>query len=93
VSTLSAEIERSRTRSGRITAPAIHPVVRTGAPAADAILRYAEEEGADLIVLGTRGFGAIRRALIGSVASTIARRAPCPILLVPPVLWRGEVRG
>ncbi len=90
---LRREIERSYARIGQAPDLSILPVIRHGGPPADVILRYAQEVEADLVVLGTRGFGAIRRALIGSVASTIARRAPCPILLVPPVLWRGEERG
>lgn len=90
---IGREIERSRTRLGPIAELPILPVVRQGRPPAEAILNYLEEVEADLVVLGTRGFGAIRRALIGSVASTIARRAACPVLLVPPVLWKGEERG
>jgi nucleotide-binding universal stress UspA family protein len=90
---LHREIERSRARIGEPTATTIQPVIRRGNSPAEEILRYATEMEADLVVLGTRGFGAIRRALIGSVASNIAHQAPCPILLVPPVLWRGEVRG
>jgi nucleotide-binding universal stress UspA family protein len=90
---LLREIARSEARSNHDLAPSIRPVVRYGRPPAEAILHYLEEVDADLVVLGTRGFGAIRRALIGSVASTIARRALCPILLVPPVLWKGEERG
>jgi nucleotide-binding universal stress UspA family protein len=51
------------------------------------IVRYAERHSTDLLVLGTHGYGAVRRALIGSVASTVARRAHCSVLLVPPALW------
>ncbi len=57
---------------------------------AEEILRAARENGADLLVLGTHGRGAISRALIGSVASGVARRARCPVLLVPPAMWRRE---
>jgi nucleotide-binding universal stress UspA family protein len=90
---LNREIDRSYQRVSRAPDVTIRPVIRHGGTPASAILRYVEEVEADLVVLGTRGFGAIRRALIGSVASTIARSAPCPILLVPPVLWRGGERG
>ena len=58
-------------------------VIRTALPA-DEILRLSAE-GTDLIVLGTQGRSALRRALIGSVTSTVARQAACPVLLVPPV--------
>jgi nucleotide-binding universal stress UspA family protein len=39
-----------------------------------------------LLVLGTHGYGAIGRALIGSVTSRVVRAATCPMLLVPPQL-------
>ncbi|HEU4455704.1 MAG TPA: universal stress protein [Longimicrobium sp.] len=54
---------------------------------AEEIVRYAREQGADLVVLATHGHGALKRALIGSVASAVARAAPCPVLLVPPSRW------
>ena len=37
------------------------------------------------VVLGTHGHSGLRRALIGSVASAVARSAPVPVLLVPPL--------
>lgn len=64
-------------------------VVWGGGPA-EALARYAREEGVGLLVLGTHGRGAVARALLGSVASGVARRAPCPVLLVPPKVWRAE---
>jgi nucleotide-binding universal stress UspA family protein len=60
-----------------------------GEPPAEEIVRYAEDNRADLIVLGTHGYGAVRRAVIGSVASEVARRASCAVLLVPPQAWDG----
>ncbi|HZG62742.1 MAG TPA: universal stress protein [Rubrobacteraceae bacterium] len=42
----------------------------------------AEEVGAGLIVMGSRGLGGIKRALIGSVSGSIVRYAHCPILVV-----------
>ena len=47
-----------------------------------AILSTAEEVGADLIVLGTRGRTGIRRVLLGSVAEDVLRRAKCSVLVV-----------
>lgn len=64
-----------------------HEVVCCDAPVADEIVRMAEEDGTDLVVLATHGYGALARALIGSIASAVARRAPCPVLLVPPRMW------
>lgn len=64
--------------------------VRWGQSAVDEITRLAGEDHADLIVIGTHGHGPLRRFLIGSVASGVARRALCSVLLVPPSMWRQE---
>jgi nucleotide-binding universal stress UspA family protein len=50
--------------------------------AAPALLRYAEEEDVDLIVMGTHGRSGARRMLLGSVAEEVVREAPCPVLIV-----------
>jgi nucleotide-binding universal stress UspA family protein len=42
----------------------------------------AEEIGAGLIVLGSRGWGGIRRALMGSVSDSVVRHSHCPVLVV-----------
>ena len=44
------------------------------------IPRLAEEEQADLIVMGTHGRTGLTRLLMGSVAEAVVRRAPCPVL-------------
>jgi nucleotide-binding universal stress UspA family protein len=54
---------------------------RVGSPAAE-IVAQAEEAGAGLVVLGSRGLGAMRRALMGSVSDSVVRHAPCPALVV-----------
>jgi nucleotide-binding universal stress UspA family protein len=46
------------------------------------IVRLAEELGAGLIVMGSRGLGGIRRALMGSVSDSVVRHAHCPVLVV-----------
>ena len=46
------------------------------------ILRTAENEHADMIVMGTHGRRGVRRWLLGSVAAHVVRRAPCPVLTV-----------
>ena len=48
-----------------------------------AILRAVESLKPDLVVLGTRGHGRFRRALLGSVASEVLRAVQCDVLLVP----------
>lgn len=57
---------------------------------AEEIVRFSAESLADMIVMGTHGYGALKRALLGSVASGVVRRAACPVLLVPPALWRAR---
>lgn len=47
---------------------------------AGAIVRFAESEHVDLIVLGTHGRSGLSRLLMGSVAEVIVRRAHCPVL-------------
>ena len=51
---------------------------------AQQILRVAEDIDAGLIVMGTRGRGGVRRALMGSVCDTVVRHAHCPVLVVRP---------
>ncbi len=46
------------------------------------ILHLAEELSAGLIVMGTRGLGGIRRALMGTVSDSVVRHAHCPVLVV-----------
>ena len=47
-----------------------------------ALVNYADQEKADLIVIGTRGQSGISRMLLGSVASGVVTYAPCPVLVV-----------
>jgi nucleotide-binding universal stress UspA family protein len=46
------------------------------------IVAAAEELGAGLIVIGSRGQGAMRRTLMGSVSDSVVRHAHCPVLVV-----------
>jgi len=53
-----------------------------GGPAADAIVREARKQRADLIVLGTHGRRGVRRLVLGSDAEQVVRTSPVPVLLV-----------
>ena len=46
------------------------------------IIILAEEIGAGLIVMGSRGEGRLRRALMGSVSDAVVRHAHCPVTIV-----------
>ena len=50
---------------------------------ADAILEAATSEGATIIILGSRPRTNLRRFILGSVSSEVARRAPCDVVVVP----------
>ena len=52
-----------------------------GVPDEEIVIK-AEELGADLVVLGSRGLGGIRRALMGSVSESVVRNAHCTVLVV-----------
>jgi len=81
-----------RTREARQLLEAqIEKMKATGATVAQAHLRMgradeevvvlAEELGVDLIAMGGRGLGGVRRALIGSVSDSVVRHAHCPVLV------------
>jgi nucleotide-binding universal stress UspA family protein len=55
--------------------------LRLGRPDRE-IVSLAEEINAGLIVMGSRGHGGIRRALLGSVSDSVIRHAHCPVLVV-----------
>jgi nucleotide-binding universal stress UspA family protein len=53
----------------------------TGGQPDDAILDAAEDIGAGLLVVGSRGFGGVRRTLLGSVSDSVVRRAHCSVMV------------
>lgn len=55
-----------------------------GGPPAKTIEMFADETGADLVVLPTQGLSGLERALMGSVAERVVRQVACPVLTVPP---------
>jgi len=57
--------------------------IASGDPALG-LLQVAEEEGADLIVVGSHGQGAVKRFLLGSVSEKVLRHAHCSVLVVRP---------
>jgi nucleotide-binding universal stress UspA family protein len=81
---LAADAERLLDRAlGEITngGPHVERVVVRGAPVR-VLLEAAE--GADLLVVGSRGRGGFAGLLLGSVSQQCAQHAPCPIVIVRP---------
>ena len=58
-----------------------HTSVITGDPAT--ILAKKADEGVDLMVMGSRGYGAVKGVLLGSVSAKLIRTATCPLVVVP----------
>jgi nucleotide-binding universal stress UspA family protein len=74
---LDEEVERVRSAGGTV---AQAHLMRGEAPRE--IIHLAEDLGAGLVVMGSRGRGGIRRALMGSVSDSVVRHAHCPVLVV-----------
>jgi len=51
-------------------------------PAGDAIISVAKSHNADLVVMGTRGMGAFKGLLFGSISTKVTHYAPCSVLVV-----------
>lgn len=68
--------------AANLSFPASRQVVLAGSPG-PALRDYADEEGADLIIVGSQGLGAVDRVLLGSVSDFLSRKAHCPVLVVP----------
>jgi nucleotide-binding universal stress UspA family protein len=59
----------------------VQTFAREGDPA-DAILDVAEEQNADLIVVGNKGMTGAKRFLLGSVPNKVSHHAPCSVLII-----------
>ena len=53
----------------------------TGSPAV-VILDFAESNGIDLIVMGSRGLGVVKGVLLGSISQYVVEQSKCPVLVV-----------
>jgi nucleotide-binding universal stress UspA family protein len=61
----------------------IHEVVEVGVPYKD-IVRKADEEKADMIVMSTHGRTGLEQVMVGSVTAKVVARANCPVLSIRP---------
>ena len=59
----------------------VESFARQGDPA-DAILDVAEENGADLIIVGNKGMTGAKRFLLGSVPNKVSHHAPCSVMII-----------
>jgi nucleotide-binding universal stress UspA family protein len=84
------EVERQLVNEGQDVVSALAHALNTGA-AETTVLRgdpgpalcaLASDQAATALVVGTRGRGGLRRAVLGSVSDHLVRNAPCPVLVV-----------
>jgi nucleotide-binding universal stress UspA family protein len=66
---------------GNIKNVSVKSKVNIGNPA-DEIIKFANDEKIELIVMGTTGLGGIKKFVFGSVARNISEKANCPVMLV-----------
>jgi nucleotide-binding universal stress UspA family protein len=74
---LEEQVEKIKKAGGEIAQA--HP--RFGRPHADIVL-LAEELDVGIVVVGSKGEGGVRRALLGSVSDSVVRHAHCPVMVV-----------
>src|SRR5215217_494351 len=74
---LDRQVERVQEAGGKVA----QTHLKVGR-ADDKIVSLAEELGAGLVVMGSRGQGGIRRALMGSISSSVIEHAHCPVMVV-----------
>jgi len=60
----------------------VRTIVRIGDPGKE-ICAEAKESSIDFIVMGYRGLGAVKRAILGSVATHVLHETTCPVMIVP----------
>ncbi|CAA9464756.1 MAG: Universal stress protein UspA and related nucleotide-binding proteins [uncultured Rubrobacteraceae bacterium] len=75
---LDEQVEKVERAGGRVAG--VH--LKTDERRDQAIVHLADEIEAGLIVMGSRGLGGLRRALMGSVSDSVVRHAHCPVLIV-----------
>ena len=67
--------------TGELEGVIVEPVLLEGNPV-DELIRYAEENEMDIIIMGTLGRTGIKRLLLGSVAGNVVRHSKVPIMVV-----------
>jgi nucleotide-binding universal stress UspA family protein len=84
-STVAEEsVGKGRTAAEEIGATNIKGLIAQG-EAGEALIRTADQEDVDLIVVGNRGMAGATRFLLGSVPNKVSHHAPCDVLIVHTV--------
>jgi nucleotide-binding universal stress UspA family protein len=77
-------------RQRRPVAPTDAELALVGGHPADGLVAFAQERNASFVVVGNHG---PRSSLLGSVSADVARRASCPVMVVPPSAVEPEIEG
>lgn len=78
---LDAALQELVARGRAAGVPEVHIAI-TGGDAPHEIVRVAQEQGCDLIVMGTHGRTGLKHLVLGSIAEKVVRMATCPVLTV-----------
>jgi nucleotide-binding universal stress UspA family protein len=73
--------EEAKRRAAEMGATKVRAFVKMGPPART-IVKFGEEHGADLLVVGSRGHGDVEGFLLGSVSHKVTSLARCPVMVV-----------
>lgn len=76
--TLDEEVRKIEEAGGKVA----QSHLRLGETRDQEIVNLSQEIGAGLIIMGSRGLGGMRRALMGSVSDSVVRHAHCPVMIV-----------
>lgn len=83
---LAANLEREMEETKKVLTEEKYTVITKGLVgdknAGATICDYAEEHGMDLIIIGNRGLGNMKRMLLGSVSNNVVQHATCPVLVI-----------
>ena len=82
--TQSAEKKMAAFVSDNLKTKVAHEAKVLNGDIAEEIIRYAETEGVDMIIMGTHGYKGLEKVLFGSVADKVVKTSSCPVLTINP---------
>jgi universal stress protein E len=86
--TVDHELDVLKRGAGAWAGVSVTKATETSDDPVAAIVRFANEQKPDLVVLGTRGLSARKLSGFGSVSRAVTMQLDVPVLLVPPAVWR-----
>ena len=80
----SAERKMENFIEDNVSESAVNTAKVLSGDVAEEIIKYAEDQNIDMIVMGTHGYKGFEKVLFGSVAEKIVKTSPCPVLTINP---------